>query len=572
MNPDDSKFTAHILGELDGLTAAERAEIEALIRTDAGAAAEAAETQAVAALLRRELQGEEAQPLTPEQRAAVLAATASASRKKRAKVIPFPRRLIWLPAIAACLIVGISVALIFRAMETDKTAGRQSLAGNRAQSGPTITLDTPTARPEPPPAAPQVPAAVGSEAVAAAGLNLPESKDLLANVPRGAERPMSPPKVAAPAPAPILAEMARSSAAVPEAAPPSADGARVAAVQSAPPKFAGAAAPLPEAASPGIAAGAAEAVAPTRAGEALAKSESLSLRGAPPPAPGRQAGSAEKRSAEATPDSPFLNVRQNPVSTFSIDVGTASYGTVREFLHASQLPPRNAVRIEELLNHFTYGYPQPQGDAAFSTTMEAATCPWNPAHRLVRIGIKGREVAQDKVATIAKDVKIQVAFNPAQVTGYRLIGYEVSERFSGGKSGAGEVVAGRSVTALYEVVPAEPDGAAFASAAAATQKSAKPNPLLTLKLRYKAPVTDTAKLLELPLSDTGTTWEKSSRDFRFAAAVAGFGMLLRDSPHKGTATWSSVHALAVAGKGEDASGARADFIALIEMARALQRR
>ena len=95
--------------------------------------------------------------------------------------------------------------------------------------------------------------------------------------------------------------------------------------------------------------------------------------------------------------------------------------------------------------------------------------------------------------------------------------------------------------------------------------------LLTLKLRYKAPDGDVSKLLEFPLTDTGAKWEKSSHDFRFAAAVAGYGMLLRDSPHKGTATWNSVRELAVEGKGEDASGYRAEFIALLEKARALLR-
>ena len=95
--------------------------------------------------------------------------------------------------------------------------------------------------------------------------------------------------------------------------------------------------------------------------------------------------------------------------------------------------------------------------------------------------------------------------------------------------------------------------------------------LLTLKLRYKAPDGDASKLLEFPLTDAGATWEKSTRDFRFAAAVAGYGMLLRDSPHKGAATWSSVHELAVEGQGADATGYRAEFISLLEKAKSLHR-
>ena len=94
--------------------------------------------------------------------------------------------------------------------------------------------------------------------------------------------------------------------------------------------------------------------------------------------------------------------------------------------------------------------------------------------------------------------------------------------------------------------------------------------LLTLKLRYKQPDGDTSTLLEFPLTDAGQTWERSSRDFRFAAAVASFGMLLRDSPHKGSTTWDSALELAVEGKGEDAGGYRQEFIGLLEKAKALR--
>ena len=192
------------------------------------------------------------------------------------------------------------------------------------------------------------------------------------------------------------------------------------------------------------------------------------------------------------------------------------------------------------------------------------------------------------IVTIAKDVKIQVEFNPAQVSGYRLIGYEkrllAKEDFRDDQKDAGEIGAGHTVTALYEVVPAGKDLPAPAKVDAlkyqtpAADKSEIRNPkseispeLLTLKLRYKAPDGDASKLLEFPLTDAGATWEKSTRDFRFAAAVAGYGMLLRDSPHKGAATWSSVHELAVEGQGADATGYRAEFISLLEKAKSLHR-
>ena len=181
---------------------------------------------------------------------------------------------------------------------------------------------------------------------------------------------------------------------------------------------------------------------------------------------------------------------------------------------------------------------------------------------------KAKKVLVEQISgtlvTIAKDVKIQVEFNPAQVAAYRLIGYEnrmlAKEDFNDDKKDAGEIGAGHTVTALYEVVPAgkelpapaQVDALKYQSRSPQSEESEIRNPksgispeLLTLKLRYKAPDGDTSKLLEFPLTDTGTTWEKSSRDFRFAAAVAGFGMLLRDSPHKGGATWDSIRELAM---------------------------
>ena len=477
-------------------------------------------------------------------------------------------------------------------------------------------------------------------------------------------------------------------------------------------------------------------------------------------------------------DNAFLAVRDHALSTFSIDVDTASYANVRRFLSEQRLPPKGAVRIEELLNYFDYDYPQPDGEAPFSASMEVAECPWTPEHRLVRIGLKGREIHPDKrpasnlvflvdvsgsmqpenklplvkkclrqmvdklggedtvaiavyagasgcvleptnkksemraaldrlesggstngaagiqlayqlaersfikggvnrvilatdgdfnvgvtnqsdltdliekkaksgvfltvlgfgmgnlkdstlekladkgngnyayidtlnegrkvlveqmsgtLVTIAKDVKIQVEFNPAQVGAYRLIGYEnrmlKKEDFNDDTKDAGEIGAGHTVTALYEVVPA---GVKSAGIPAVDPLKYQPAPaqtparvdeakrylvpdvdpavsskeLLTLKLRYKATDGDTSKLLEFPLTDDGKSYERSSRDFRFAAAVASFGMLLRDSPHKGKANWSSTLELALEGKGEDRSGYRAEFVSLIERAKAASR-
>ncbi|MDY0168598.1 MAG: VWA domain-containing protein [Thermoguttaceae bacterium] len=461
-------------------------------------------------------------------------------------------------------------------------------------------------------------------------------------------------------------------------------------------------------------------------------------------------------------ENPFLAARSNPLSTFSIDVDTASYSNVRRFLNRGQLPPPDAVRIEELVNYFTYDYPAPDGEAPFSAHVEVAGCPWNAEHRLARIGLKGKDVAQeergvcnlvflidvsgsmnppnklpllksamkmlvqnlaeqDRVAivvyagaagmvlpstscqekeailaaldrlqaggstnggqgirlayqtarehfvsdgvnrvilctdgdfnvgttsqgelirlveekakegvflsvlgfgmgnykdstleklankgngnyayidtihearkvlveqmhgtliTIAKDVKIQVDFNPAQVGAYRLIGYENrllrAEDFHDDKKDAGEIGAGHTVTALYELVPAGKEMNLPLADASKYHETGGPSTaaasgeLFTIKLRYKHPQEDTSELLSFPVSDAGKSLAEASGDFQFAAAVAGLGMLLRDSEHKGTASYDLVLELAAAGLGSDAGGYRAEFLQLAGIAKSLR--
>jgi Ca-activated chloride channel family protein len=481
----------------------------------------------------------------------------------------------------------------------------------------------------------------------------------------------------------------------------------------------------------------------------------------------QQDGESNTESYDSIKDNPFLAVLDNPLSTFSVDVDTGSYTNVRRFLNANQRPPKGAVRIEELVNYFRYDYPQPKEKDPFGATLEVATCPWEPEHRLVRVGIKGREIprserpaanlvflvdvsgsmkpenklplvkeslrlltdqlgADDSVSiavyagasgcvlepthdkervrtalaqlesggstngaagiqlaydlaqrafkkgganrvilctdgdfnvgttdqsqlvsmiegkaktgiflsvlgfgygnlkdstlekladkgngfygyidtisegrrlfveqlagtlcTIAKDVKIQIEFNPAHVGSYRLIGYEnrllAKEDFNDDTKDAGEIGAGHTVTALYEVVPSGKVAAGLAKVDELKYqpqleeriggKNAKAGngELLTVKVRYKQPDGDTSTKIEFPLTDSGTTWEKSTRDFRWAAAVAGFGMMLRESPHKGSLSWSLVEELAAEGRTEDGNAERAEFVQLVEKARGLSR-
>jgi Ca-activated chloride channel family protein len=176
------------------------------------------------------------------------------------------------------------------------------------------------------------------------------------------------------------------------------------------------------------------------------------------------------------------------------------------------------------------------------------------------------------LATIAKDVKVQVEFNPTRVASYRLIGYENrmlrDEDFNDDKKDAGDLGAGHSVTALYEVVPV---GAADADSVRGVdslryqstdvRNTAATDELLYVKLRYKAPSDGASKLLTHVVRDRVA---EPSADFRFAAAVAAFGMVLRDSPYKGTATFDQALSLAQAGRGTDENGDRGEFISLVQ--------
>lgn len=191
------------------------------------------------------------------------------------------------------------------------------------------------------------------------------------------------------------------------------------------------------------------------------------------------------------------------------------------------------------------------------------------------------------LVTIAKDVKIQVEFNPAAVRSYRLIGYEnrmlAKEDFNDDSKDAGEIGAGHSVVALYEVVPANlPPGAeprpavdslkyqAAAIAPAHLAEAAKSGETMTVKLRYKEPDGDQSKLIEMPVNDEGKTLTAGSDEYKFSAAVAGFGLLLRDSAYKGTLSWETVRRLALDGKGADKLGYRGEFLQLIDKARGLK--
>ncbi|MDJ0366333.1 von Willebrand factor type A domain-containing protein [Hymenobacter sp. H14-R3] len=464
----------------------------------------------------------------------------------------------------------------------------------------------------------------------------------------------------------------------------------------------------------------------------------------------------------------FHPVGNEPLSTFSLDVDNASYSNVRRFLNEGQLPPRDAVRVEEMLNYFRYELPAPAANAAAPVRISAelSDCPWAAGHQLARIGIQAKKIEtaslppanlvflvdvsgsmmdadrlplirsglkllvrqlrpQDHVAlvayagaaglvlpptagsqqntileaidrleaggstaggaglrlaystaqqhfkkegnnrvilasdgdfnvgessdaameqlivnqretgvfltvlgvgrgnlhdsrmelladkgngnyayldnldearrtlvaqfggtlfTVAKDVKLQVEFNPARVASYRLIGYEnrllANEDFNNDRKDAGELGAGHTVTALYEIVPTgaasplvdklkyqpttyQPGQDVLARSASLTTE------VLTVKLRYKEPQGSTSQLLAQPLAGAALPISQASVDQQFAAAVAEFGLLLRQSEQRGTATYASATQLAQAGRGPDADGYRAELLRLVQLAEGL---
>ena len=453
----------------------------------------------------------------------------------------------------------------------------------------------------------------------------------------------------------------------------------------------------------------------------------------------------------------FLKTLDESQSTFSIDVDTASYANLRRFLNEGQLPPKGAVRIEELINYFTYSYPEPNGEHPFSVNTEVAACPWQTDHQLLRIGLKGKsfrpserpacnlvflldvsgsmmqdnklplvkqamkllvkelderdriaivvyagasgvalrstsaaepqkinsaidtlsaggstngaagiqlayQIAEDNriakginrvilctdgdfnvgttseselvdlitskarsdtfltvlgfgdgnlkdstmekladkgngnyayidsvlearkvlveqaggtLATIAKDVKIQIDFNPRHVQSYRLIGYEnrllANRDFRDDKKDAGEIGAGHTVTAFYEIVPSEArtelvDVRPSEFVTTSLNRQADADTMLSVNLRYKQPTASESSEFQVRVPAASES-ASGSEDFRFATAVVGYGMLLRDSAFRGKANWEWVISEAEKSLGDDRNGLRGEFVQLAKKAR-----
>jgi len=466
----------------------------------------------------------------------------------------------------------------------------------------------------------------------------------------------------------------------------------------------------------------------------------------------------QRESYNALEESPFINTANDPLSTFSIDVDTASYANVRRFLNDGRLPPPGAIRIEEMINYFTYNYLKPKNNKPIAITTELGPCPWQPKHKLVRIGLQAKDIdttklppsnlvflidvsgsmnhanklpllkksmlmlvdqltARDRISivvyagadyvvleptagdktttikkainslnsggsthassgittayklarqvfmpggnnriilasdgdfnvgitsrdqlekliakeresgiyltvlgfgmgnyhddtmeiladkgngnysyidslleakkvlvkerirtlfTLARDVKLQIEFNPAKVGAYRLLGYEnrvlADEDFNNDKKDAGEIGVGHTVTALYELMPTDDktlpsvDPLKYQSTTHTSENSAE---ILTIKLRYKPLKSKKSSLIDQPVIDRNVALKQTSNDFRFAASVAGFGMMLKKSKYTADFTYDQLISLAKKAKGTDGDGYRAECIRLMETAQLL---
>jgi Uncharacterized protein YfbK, C-terminal/von Willebrand factor len=286
-------------------------------------------------------------------------------------------------------------------------------------------------------------------------------------------------------------------------------------------------------------------------------------------------GQNEKFEADAGPyaftgERPFVSVISRPRSSVPLVVNSASYLDVRRSINAGLLPSRESVRIEGMINHFPYEYPQPTAGESFSLNLDVVTCPWEPTHRLVRIGLKGQQNV-----TVRVDSRIEVEFNPRRVASYRLIGYDrqetetqdVNEENVGSRS----IAAGYMFTTLYEIVPMK--RVVTATHDQMPSLGQEPSePLLTARLQLNTRDNNAAvRFIQRAMTDTGFDFAAAPSDLKFAAAVAEFGMILRDSEYKGNGSLQQVIEWAQQGMGADVNGYRADFIELVRKVRALKK-
>ena len=261
-----------------------------------------------------------------------------------------------------------------------------------------------------------------------------------------------------------------------------------------------------------------------------------------------------------------------PLSTFSLNVENNSYADIRHAINKGEKVPHDAVRIEEMINYFQYDYPQPQDQHPVSVAAEYGSCPWNGKNKLVKIGFQGKYSASG--GAIAKDVNVLVEFNPSIVKAYRLIGYERGnlrpEDFK--NTGKSELQGGHTLTALYEVIPMDVDSPYFNESDGLQYPRIKTgtdfgSELATIKFRYKKPGADQFTELVKTIPNKAALLQNTSGDFKFCAAVAWFGLQLRESSFIGNRSKADLLRLAKSSLSADSEGSKSEFIRLVEAAK-----
>ena len=274
----------------------------------------------------------------------------------------------------------------------------------------------------------------------------------------------------------------------------------------------------------------------------------------------------------------FVDAKSYPQSVLAFHEDLSCYNEIRKQIERGELPSPSSVRIEDLINAFSYDYPRPHGEQAFSTNLEISQAPWNEQHLLLRVGIQGRDNSSENGNTssldpIARNVKAEIAFNPTKIKEYRLIGYEYNNALDIKKiRPTAEVFSSYTHTALYEIVLSDqPLPQDSVNETLKTKNTLHYEAvdiaadLLTVKLHHLPPGATKCRLLitRLP-AKPATSFEKSSDDLRFAAAVAAFGLKLRHSPELEKINWSTIQQIASSSLGNKFAGQRSHFANLIE--------
>jgi Ca-activated chloride channel family protein len=277
-------------------------------------------------------------------------------------------------------------------------------------------------------------------------------------------------------------------------------------------------------------------------------------------------------------ENPFVSPIDRPVWSFLPSASTESVAAIRLALNEGRMPEPGTVRIEELVDAFGYAGPAEAGEGPLSLGVEVASAPWAPAHRLAWVAVKARPKPEaDPALVVARDVVVEAEFNPDQVAAYRLIGYDVpSTPAEAGPDALVEVRAGDFFSAFYEIVPAaalqEPVQLRYQRFSTRQIDAAASRELMAVSVRYTTADAEAPAPGEVrrEVVDAGQTFDKGMPDFRFAASVAEFGLILRDSSYRGEASLMGCLDRLRAAIGPAAPDDRREFLGLVERAQQIQ--